>query len=671
VRMLSKTSSSITLKLFYLITGLILVTVIGMSVQSSQKFRTHLSQNIHDGSLAQAERAASDVSTALDVLTSKISVTLPKLKLDDLSGGSSPEIGLLLKNDPEILSASVFYVNNSSIKQIIGEESPYPANGTTDNRYEGTNPDLVKTKSIVASMKVAQKMPLDSTSRSTQVRNISPETGFPIMAVAVRFDISGNERQKVIVVLAVWQTRILVTLPKSKTTNTMIIDSRGDTFASLTTMDMLRRTNFSKSTLASSALSRTAPSGFQDGYKDPRGRERLGAFAQISNYPDLFVLLERDAEAAFLIITRSYYSAFLWAALFTLIAVLASLLGAKSATQSIRDLLNITREFAAGNFNARVHPRTNDEIAELGMSVNHMAGKITELLSTQVEKARYEKELETARMVQSTFFPKKDITHEHLKVTGYYQPATECGGDLWGHYDVSSTKQLVFIADAMGHGAPAALVTAIGYATCQAVATILKDEPNINSSPSKLLERLNTIICEAVDCKISMTFFAILIDFETGVATFANAGHNFPVIMTNNDSDPRLGKQSKSKKSSTYTLSLQLRGTPLGVERDSTYTEKTIVMMPGDRIFLFTDGLIENHYPNNAPIGRKALLDYLSAEGSGSYLTIKEKVLNAATNHFGSTNLADDVTIVVAEISKDWQPMQSPTLSGDEVPVAV
>jgi len=413
-------------------------------------------------------------------------------------------------------------------------------------------------------------------------------------------------------------------------------------------------------------MSQTAPSGFQDLYVDLHGKEKLGAYAQISGYQGLYVLVEREADAAFLIITRSYYSAVLWAALFTLLAMMLSFIAAGSATRSIRELLAVTREIASGNFNARVQLRTNDEIAELGTSVNHMAGKITQLLSDQVEKARYEKELETARMVQATFFPKQDIHQGPLKATGFYQPATECGGDLWGHYKVDDNKQLIFIADAMGHGAPAALVTAIGYATCQAIATILVDEPNLNYSPSKLLERANRIIYDAVQGKISMTFFAALLDFETGLITFANAGHNFPLIVTQDSSDQRISKQTKTRQTASYTIALKQQGTPLGVDREAVFHEGTMAMAAGDRIFLFTDGLIEN-FKDGPPLGRKTLVNMLETVGDQDCFAIRQAARELGVNRFGDTNLADDVTIVVAEISKTWRPGKNMGIADSKV----
>ncbi len=664
--MARRVATSISAKLFYMMTTLVLMTVIGMSIQSSTKFQNYLTQSIQDASLQQAERAASDVSAVIDNWVSKVSVVLPKIefKKSNLEDKQSENLAALIRNDREIVSAIVFVTEGTETRSILKEKSTQ-----ADGRFEGEDQNTLIEKTFTSARIRAKEMAEDPPSSDVSLRNISSQTGLPLLQIAVRFKINGADKRSIFVILTTWQTKLLLSLPKSRFTDTIIIDNNGRIFSSPDTSEMKRETNIKDSPIARQALARKSPSGFQDVYTSRKGQKRLGSFSQVSRYPELFILVERDAAAAFRIITRTYFSATLWAVLFILIAVMVSYLGASTVTKSLRDLVAVTKEISAGNFGVRLQPRSRDEIADLGHSVNHMASKITELLSTQVEKARYEKELETARMVQSTFFPKQDVRELPLTVTGFYQPATECGGDLWGHYTIDDHRQLVFIADAMGHGAPAALVTAIGYATCQAVATILNDEPAIDASPSKLLDRINRIIYDAVEGKISMTFFAALFDFKAGTVTYSNAGHNFPVIITEDKDDPRLSKQAKAKSGSlpAQSISLILQGVPLGVDRQAIFKEKTIDLRAGDRFFFFTDGLIENHLPNTSAMERKKLLDIISQRGSGNCFEIKDAVLEEATALFGSTNLADDVTIVVAEISKSWS-TSSPKGRPDELP---
>ena len=464
-------------------------------------------------------------------------------------------------------------------------------------------------------------------------------------------------------------------LPQSRFTSAYIVSGDGTMFGSTDETEMGSPSPIKGNALVQKALLRRSPSGFIPEFTDRNRRQKIGSFAQVPGAVPLYVIVERDRNAAFQVITKMYFTATLWGAMIILIAILVSVISANSITKHLVSLVEITKRIAAGDFTSRAQGDSTDEVGELRKSVNHMAERIGGLMVSEVEKARFEKELETARMVQSTFFPKTNVNTSYLSVTGSYQPATECGGDLWGHYTVRKNVELVFIADAMGHGAPAALVTAIAYAVCQSIAGILKDNENVDNTPGKLLKRLNDIIMEAVDGKISMTFFAALFDFNTGKIVYANAGHNYPFVLTSNKSDPRLGKTTKKSQPDiqSWPITLTLQGNPLGVSREMEYNEKSIDMVAGDKIFFYTDGLIENHFDENKPLGRKGLVEAVSKMGSSSIDQIKTGIQQTGCDIYGDKNLQDDVTIVVAEISPSWvkQELSSSTPSAESTPLVI
>lgn len=170
-----------------------------------------------------------------------------------------------------------------------------------------------------------------------------------------------------------------------------------------------------------------------------------------------------------------------------------------------------------------------------------------------------------------------------------------------------------------------------------------------------------------------MTFFAAVIDFKTGKMTYANAGHNFPFLLANSKDDPRLGAAAKrsANQNNHFPITLTLQGNPLGVEADSEFKEKTIKIAAGDKIILFTDGLIENTRNGSDPLGRKALIDLAAKAGAMPADALKELLKSEGAARYGFENLADDVTIVVAEIDSDWKPQEkSPTDSGTPVATA-
>jgi serine phosphatase RsbU (regulator of sigma subunit) len=174
-------------------------------------------------------------------------------------------------------------------------------------------------------------------------------------------------------------------------------------------------------------------------------------------------------------------------------------------------------------------------------------------------------------------------------------------------------------------------------------------------SPAKILARLNEIMWNAGTGNVTMTFFAAFIDPRTGIMTYANAGHNFPMILPKDPGDERLAKLRK-KKPETRGITLTLGGTPLGFHNDSDYKEKKVQLLPGDRVFLYTDGLIECTNKKEQMWGKTGLVDCLEQVSEKSIQEIRDRTVNDAYKFFAGHPTKDDVTVVVAEMAKDWQP---------------
>ncbi len=649
-------------KLFYMMSALTLLTVAGLTWMTSSTFRDFLTKQTQESTLLQAESAASEVSGVIDNWTGQLAVALPTLRGIEKQ---SPAIAAFVQSNADFVGLQMFLANSADGKDIEDLGSAFTRN-TSDPRFEDRVPAKVA-ESILSRTRSWLTSRASKSSPRLLLQNLAPVTKLPLTNLAVRFEVSGSQ-QHIWAVLTVWQTKILAALPKSRYIEGFIIDRGGRVFSSPVLTDMLDGTGLT-SPLTRAAQAGRSPAGFQDEFTGRGGKSWVGAFARISKHDGISVIIQRDAEQANLVIKQNLFNSLLVSIFFMLIAVMVALVGASGITKSLREVSTATTRIAAGDFTYRITPRSNDEVAALGQSVNAMSERILDLLRSQVDKARFEKELETAKTVQSTLFPKQDITTKSLKVSGHYQPASECGGDLWGHFPVRDNVELVFIADAMGHGAPAALITAMAYSTCMTLADVLKDTPHLTDGPSKILERLNRIIHDAVRGQISMTFFIAVIDFKSGEMTCANAGHNFPIIVPANENDTRGGKPTKSiqKISKLNPITLSIKGTPLGMDPASKYVEKKFKIEPGDKIFMFTDGLIECSAPDGSVWGRKTLIEeLLKLAPTANAMELKDRILDSAFRFFAGRPIADDVTVVVAEIDAQWTPgiKESPNVEG-------
>jgi serine phosphatase RsbU (regulator of sigma subunit)/HAMP domain-containing protein len=267
-----------------------------------------------------------------------------------------------------------------------------------------------------------------------------------------------------------------------------------------------------------------------------------------------------------------------------------------------------------------------------------------ELLKKTAENARMEKELETAKLVQDTMFPPRDIHLAGFEVQSYYVPAGECGGDWWGMLELPEGKVLLAIGDATGHGVPAALVTATAKAACSVIHRISQEVPQIASSPSQVLHFLNKAVYESTLGKILMTFFVAVLDTKTGEVTYATASHD-PVYWYKM---PEGATPENGSKDNVEVL-LSEPGPRLGQNAVSNYQTGKIQLKPKDLIILYTDGLTEGKSPDGGEWGDRKFLRSIGKFAHQDPTTIRENLLEEFHKFILTEPLHDDVTLVVCK----------------------
>ena len=648
--------TSLAAKLFYYMTGLVLLTVIGISIQFRKHFLETQTKQVQDSVQNQAERTASQIESILDSWRSQLAVALPTVR-DEGNNRPIEVLQRFVNASPDFLSLQLLSAPSKNSTNFVIFAQAF-TNRVTDPRFEEHTSEKVKQKVIPkAIIWLQNKIPIAKKS-NILLENASLASGLPLAWIAIRFDVTGD-KTVVWAILTVWQTQIIKSLANSQFIHSSVIDRDGRIFSSPITEEILSRPDRSKQALSLQASRSISPSGFVDEFKDNNGKRKVGAFSRLPRY-GLNILVEQDVEFAYQALERNLHTTILWATLFLLIAIMFSYIGATGITKGLRLVTDATIRIASGNFKTRIELHTRDEVGLLGEAVNNMSSQIVDLLDSQVRKAQFEKELETAKVVQSTFFPKTDPSNEKLTISSFYTPASECGGDLWGHITISEDLEFVFVADAMGHGAPAALVTAMAYSATMTIGQYIREDPNAAQSPSKLLTRINNIIWEAVRGSISITFFASIIDLKKGVLTYANAGHNFPILLPQDPLDTRLKSNKHPPKQSSFVpISLKLMGTPLGIDSNPSFKDESIELRPGDKLFYFTDGLIECESVDGEALGRKWLLQNICSLGHSDAHQLKQGILDRAFEFFGNQPIKDDITIVAMEVSKDWVPSTS------------
>ncbi|MNJ94675.1 Phosphoserine phosphatase RsbU [compost metagenome] len=367
--------------------------------------------------------------------------------------------------------------------------------------------------------------------------------------------------------------------------------------------------------------------------KAQNGSELLVSFSK-AGFGDLIVVTTVEKEKALGAVQILIRKSLIFFGILLALTVIISLFASNGLTQAITQLFSATKKVAEGDFNIQVKVNSSDEVGELAENFNIMAAEVARLLDQTAEKARMESELQTAKTVQETLFPEANAKIGPLAISGYYEPASECGGDWW-HYCQIGQKIFLWIGDATGHGAPAALITS----AAKSASTIIE---RLSISPNKALELLNRSIYDVSRGRIMMTFFLASFDLDTGELVYCNASHEAPFLMKKGD--------GPLKKKDLIPLN-EVNNPRLGQARDSQYEQTSIQVDLGDSVFFYTDGIPDIQNPSKEAWGEREFIKTLIASNK-DYPSVEEAVIRFSKvfqAHRKGAPLIDDVTFFVVK----------------------
>lgn len=372
--------------------------------------------------------------------------------------------------------------------------------------------------------------------------------------------------------------------------------------------------------------------------KNDAGKETLVSYSQvgIGDLTVASVVSKKEAlRATEVLIAKSILFFIALISSTVIISVFASI----QLTSTLRELFEATRLIAQGNFDIRVKSRSRDEVGGLAESFNWMAGEVSRLLSETAEKARMQNELATVKTVQETLFPPSVGAFGSYQIVGHFEPASECGGDWWNYSNVGN-KIFLWIGDATGHGAPAALITS----AARSAAAIIESLPEM--PPSRALEMMNRAIHETSKGQINMTFFIAMIDMDTNKMTYSNASHDPPFLVRAKPGKPLTKKD-------LFPL-IEVSGKRLGELRDSKYEDMTVDLEPGDSFIFYTDGITDLRDPSGNSWGERTFLKTIvECTNEGGTAETKIASFKKKIHDFrNEATLVDDITLFVCQYEK-------------------
>ena len=183
------------------------------------------------------------------------------------------------------------------------------------------------------------------------------------------------------------------------------------------------------------------------------------------------------------------------------------------------------------------------------------------------------------------------------------------------------------MADVSGKGIPGALFMMISKVILHNVATM-------GGSPSEILCRTNNAICANNKEEMFVTIWLGILEVSTGIMRTANAGHEYPAVR---------------KDGGSYELFLDKHGMAIGVFEDLEYVESVIEMKPGDKLFVYTDGVPEAANSDYKLFGTERMLSALNSNPAGSPEDMLKTVREAVNAFVKDAEQYDDLTMMCFE----------------------
>ncbi|MBQ3803262.1 MAG: PP2C family protein-serine/threonine phosphatase [Oscillospiraceae bacterium] len=267
--------------------------------------------------------------------------------------------------------------------------------------------------------------------------------------------------------------------------------------------------------------------------------------------------------------------------------------------------------------------------AVFSASVKRDRSVIVEQEAEAQKTERLSMELELAKTIQSNMLPNTYPVFPERKEFDVYartEPAKELGGDFFDFQMIDRDHLALIIADVAGKGIPAAMFMMASKIIIHNMAK------NRNHDPAKILKAVNKQIGANNQSDMFVTLWLGILEISTGLLSAANAGHEYPCLM---------------HKNRDFILLKDPHGLVLGAMDKTEYRSYEIQLVPGDTVFLYTDGVTEATNAENEEFGLERMVDALNLELDVPVAKLVDNVRGAVGAFVGDAPQADDITMMV------------------------
>ena len=294
------------------------------------------------------------------------------------------------------------------------------------------------------------------------------------------------------------------------------------------------------------------------------------------------------------------------------------------------DMKNIRTAMNRGAFDFVTKPLDfNDLRITIDRTLVHLT-EWREALASRDQLVALQNELDVASGMQQSILPTVFPQGNDFRSFASMEPARNVGGDFYDFMRLSGDKVGLAIADVSGKGVPAALFM-------MSSRTLLKGAAIGNHHPGPTLKEVNDLLCEDNDAMMFVTLLYAVYDPATGEVSYANGGHNTPVVVHADGS---------------YTILPMTGGIALGVMPDFEFDQDSVKLLPGDTLVLYTDGVTEAMNEDGEEYGMDRLCEVLAAAPSIQAQDISDTIFESIREFAGEAPQSDDITCLTLHRSE-------------------
>lgn len=251
----------------------------------------------------------------------------------------------------------------------------------------------------------------------------------------------------------------------------------------------------------------------------------------------------------------------------------------------------------------------------------------SEVYKRSLNYQQVSQELKLAGQIQASFLPNKfpPIPGWQLAVT--LLPARETSGDFFDVIELSDGRLGILIADVADKGVGSALYMALSRTLIRTYAEEYDAESEV------VFFAANNRLLKDARANLFITIFYGILDPTEGTLTYCNAGHNPPYLIRKSDQGA--------------VVSLTRTGIALGIEENSTWSSRTVVIEPGDILLLYTDGIPDTQDQDGDFLDDEAIIEIARKDTGQTAHGIQASIINEVQIFSNNTPQDDDITLMV------------------------